>query len=440
MQNDFESWDSGSGFENSDTQQNQNLLPGRGGWHWLQTIVALSTVGLLSMICVYLTRNVEERPVWMMGLIFMVPTAALMAATILVERITSAMTPVSSRRPQIVLAVTATVSTFVVACICDLIYLYSFKSPLPPTGMTLSEYQESERLLLIVDRTESMLQNDSAVKSKDTVSTLLDRSESNWEIGIIYGDDIIEPAPLSEKQKQSLLKIVDKKPDKGRMYYRDFISKALDIVEKNSTDIRTRIVLLTDGLHTWSRSEENDLSNRCLKDNVMVSCVQTGSSMIDPVLTALIRMTGGLCLSSSNASQLLDGMQVTHYHSEITPAPVEEKLKLDLLRNRESAAILISCIMLILEGLSLGICISLMLSVHGQFRLQFILSPIMGALAFALLKFIWNNDDIATTWWIKEGMAFSLLGIVLMKRNRSRGLARSSAVNSANLLDNNMDF
>ena len=439
MQDNFDSWDSGSDFESSNIPAGRGFLPGSGGWHWLQTVVALVTVGLLSMICVYLTRNVEERPVWMMGLIFMVPTAALMAATIFVERATSAMTPVSSRRPQLILAVTATVLTFVVACICDLIYLYSFKSPLPPTGVVFTEYQESDRLLLIMDRTESMLQGNSAAGSKDTVSDLLNRSEPDWEIGVIYGDDIVGPAPLSGKQKQNILNTAGKTPDKGRMYYRDSISEALDIAEKNGVDIRTRIVLLTDGLHTWSRNGEDDLINRCLKDNATVSCVLFGNKT-DPVLADLIQATGGLSLSPSDAAQLLDGMQVTRYHSEITPAPVEEKLKLDLLRNREPAAILISCIMLIMEGLSLGICISLMLSVHGQFRFQYIISPLMGALAFALLKFIWNNDDIATTWWIKEGIAFSLLGIVLMNRNRSRRSVRPPTVNSAAGFDDSMDF
>jgi hypothetical protein len=86
MAYDTDNWDSNLGFEDTARSGGSAGPAGRGGWHWLQTLVALAIVGLLSMACAYLTRNVEERPIWMMGLIFMVPTAALMAATILVEK------------------------------------------------------------------------------------------------------------------------------------------------------------------------------------------------------------------------------------------------------------------------------------------------------------------------------------------------------------------
>ena len=96
--------------------------------------------------------------------------------------------------------------------------------------------------------------------------------------------------------------------------------------------------------------------------------------------------------------------------------------------------------MLLLEGLSLGVCISLMLSLKGQFRIQYIISPLMGLLAFVLLKFIWDNNDIMTTWWLKEGIAFSLLGIVLMNRNRSRGAARLSASRPVNAMNDDWNL
>ena len=439
MQDDFDSRGSDSGFDLNQPSISYGILPGKGGWHWLQTIVALGIVGLLSMLCAFLTRNVEERPVWMMGLIFMVPTAALMGATILVEKATSAMTPSSSRKPQIILAVTATVLTFVVACLCDLIYLYGFKSPLPPADLKLTPYEASDRLLIIADRTASMQQDDAAAQSSDAVRMLLDHSSQDWNVGIISGNDVVEPASLSESQRRLLLNTIDQTPDLGRMYYEESLSKALDLVEKQGIGQPTRILLLTDGRHTWSRNNEEGLINRCLRDNATVSILQLGTQT-DPVLAKLIDATGGLSLTKANALQILENMQTTQYLSEVTPAPVEEKLKLDLLRNREPAAILISCIMLLLEGLSLGICISLMLSVRGQFRFQYIISPLMGVLAFALLKFIWNNDDIATTWWIKEGVAFTLLGIVLMNRNRRRGSAGPSAVHSVTDFDDGTDF
>ena len=424
MPYDNDSWDTDSGFENTGKANNTGILPGSGGWHWLQTLVAVVIVCLLSMACAYLTRTVEERPVWMMGLIFMVPTAALMAATILVERKTSAMTPSSSRKPQFILAVTATILTFVVACICDLIYLYGFKKPVSPSMAVSIPYETSDRLLIVCDPTYSMAQSDAGAQAAAASASILEQCASDWEVGLVSGKATVGFSGLSGSHKNQLLKEIKKTPEQGRLYYQDTISDALNMAENAGNDKPTRIVLFTDGRHTWSRNEDTDLTERCRKANVSVSCVLLGSTC-DPVLETLVQSTGGRMLNAGSASEILKGMQSTRYHSEVSPASVEEKLKLDLLRNREPSAILICCIMLLLEGLSLGICISLMLSVKGQFRIQNILSPLMGILAFVLLKFIWDNNDIATTWWLKEGAAFSLLGIVVMKRNRSRGAGRS---------------
>ncbi len=419
MQNEFDNWGD-SGTNTGNTQNDFRMAPGRGGWHWLQTLTALVITGLFSMLCAYLTRNVEERPVWMMGLIFMMPTAALMTATMIVEKAVSAMTPSTSRRPQLILAITATVLTLVVACLCDLIYLYGFKKPLPPAGMQTVASEVSDRLVLITDRTLSMQENGNDGRSAEIVSLLLDRSAANQETGMISGGDGIDPAPLTEEQKNRLKEMAGRPANQGRLYYGDAVSRALEMLEKGKREIPGRVVVVSDGRHSWSLNEVKDLKERCLKDNVSVYSVQLGTGT-DPVLSSLVRATGGLEVEGAEAEKVLEGTRKLQYRSEVTPAPVEEKLKLDLLRNREPAAILISCIMLVLEGLSLGICLSLMLSVRGQFRLQYIISPVMGLLAFALLKYIWNNDDIATTWWIKEGVAFSLLGIVLMKRNRRPG-------------------
>lgn len=439
MQNEFDSWDSNPGFDSGPGSGAGTPLPGSGGWHWLQTLVSVVIVGLLSTACAYLTRNVEERPVWMMGLIFMVPTAAMMAATLLVERVTSAMTPVTSRRPQLILAVTATVLTFIVACICDLVYLYGFKKPLPPAGAEEVPYETSDRLLILSDPTRSMEENGAGKKAAGIVSSLLDSCRPEWEVGLCTGRASVSLSPLTNEQKKKILNETAKTPDQGRLYYQDMISSALDMAERAGAGQGTRILLLTDGLHAWSREEETDLAARCRNAGVTVSLVQLGESP-DPSLARLIQETGGKILAPEDAARILEGMQTTRFRGEIRPAAVEEKLKLDLLRNREPAAILISCVMLLLEGLSLGVCISLMLSVKGQFRFQFILSPLMGLLAFALLKFIWDNDDIATTWWIKEAAAFSLLGVVLMKRNRRSGAGSSSAFLSSGVPDNDTDF
>ena len=74
-------------------------------------------------------------------------------------------------------------------------------------------------------------------------------------------------------------------------------------------------------------------------------------------------------------------------------------------------------IMLILEGLVIGLGMWLMLSVHGQLRVQMIISPLMGAAGLVLLKYVGFNAEL-DYWWIIEGAAFTLLGIVFMTKNR----------------------
>ena len=438
MAYDTDNWDSNRSFEDTARSGGSAGPAGRGGWHWLQTLVALAIVGLLSMACAYLTRNVEERPIWMMGLIFMVPTAALMAATILVEKHTSAMTPSSSRKPQYILAVTATVLTFVVACICDLIYLMGFKKPVTPAMSVNTPYVTSDRLLIVADPTASMARNGAGERAAGIASSILEQCAPEWEIGLVSGDASIGFSALSEDHKARLLSEISRTPDRGRLYYQDVLTAALEMAEAAGSDHSTRVLLLTDGQHTWSSNEETDLTGRCRQARVSVSCVLLGNET-DPVLEALVSATGGKLLNEGNAADILAEMSTTRYTSQVIPASVEEKLKLDLLRNREPSAIMICCIMLLLEGLSLGVCISLMLSVKGQFRIQYILSPVMGLLAFALLKYILDNDDITTTWWLKEGLAFSLLGIVLMNRNRSRSMARSSAGIPADMPNDDWD-
>ena len=88
-----------------------------------------------------------------MGLIFMVPTAALMLAAMMVEGATSAMTPGTSRKPQIIVAIAATIATFLVGCICDLIYLTGFRKPPVPAQSVYTTVSVSDRLILVKDRT-----------------------------------------------------------------------------------------------------------------------------------------------------------------------------------------------------------------------------------------------------------------------------------------------
>ena len=131
-----------------------------------------------------------------------------------------------------------------------------------------------------------------------------------------------------------------------------------------------------------------------------------------------LKWTGGKTLRPSEVLIATDQLEYPCFEENVKPAEHQEELnlQLDLIRNRDRSAQIITFVMLLLEGLSLGICLSLMLSSAGQFRAQYIISPLMGVLAFVLLKLVWKTDDLSR-WWIAEGICFSLLGVVFMKKN-----------------------
>ena len=410
MQNDFDEWadESSSGSSQKRT--------GTGGWHWVLSIVAIVIVSLFSFAMAYLTRRVEERPVWMMGLIFMVPTAALMLAAMMVEGVTSAMTPGTSRKPQIIVAIAATIVTFLVGCICDLIYLEGFRRP---PALASSEYKKihiSDRMILAKDRTLSMDENGAGTQAADAISMILDQAGEEWEIGFTDNVQKIAPEPATPERKKQLLDAARTKPDTGRLYYQDILKDALGMAAGGER--RTKIILFTDGLHPWSENGDGDLTEEMLSSNASVYCVVPDTLSIDPVLEGLTERTGGKMLKPSEVLISADRFEHPGYEENIKPAEHQDELnlQLDLVRNRDRAALIITFVMLMLEGLSLGICLSLMLSSTGQFRAQYIISPIMGILAFVLLKLVWKTDDL-TNWWIAEGICFSLLGVVFMKKN-----------------------
>ena len=170
------------------------------------------------------------------------------------------------------------------------------------------------------------------------------------------------------------------------------------------------------------------MEERCRKNDVIISCIMLGNTL-DETLEAYIRQTGGSTVKAGQAVSLLSGMRKTMYREEVKAAeiPKEEKLSQDLIRNSDTAAKVITFVMLLFEGLSLGVCLSLMLSLRGQFRAQYLISPLMGALAFVLLKIVWQFLGDPSGWWLKEGLSFSLLGLVLMMRNYGGVSGRPSA-------------
>ena len=425
MQNGIDEWAQNDG-EWQSQPNNGNVRVGSGGWHWLLSLVSIVIVTLFSMGMAWLTRWVDERPVWMMGLIFMVPTGALMLATMLVEGATSAMTPGTSRKPQIRLAIIVTIATFLVAVICDLIYLQGFKKPLAPAQSTVQPTQVSERILLIWDQTASMNENGVHEEAIRTAEKMLDQLPGVVQVALVSDGETILFAAYGEDQKQCMADVMKQTPAKGRMYYEEALAKAIEMINNSSSQEKTRSVFFSDGRHAWSKDGQFGQGNLLLNDPVALYWVQF-ADVPEEYRKMAEALNECYVVSPQDTESILKGLVSVQYDEKVAPAEVPKEIRLqqDLIRNRDLSAIVITCVMMVLEGLSLGICLSLMFSVSGQFRAQYLISPLMGVLSFVLLKFVMDISDMST-WWIKEGLAFSLLGVVFMTKNRFGGKRRTS--------------
>ena len=146
-----------------------------------------------------------------------------------------------------------------------------------------------------------------------------------------------------------------------------------------------------------------DVIARCAADGISISCVKLMDD-IDFTLADVVQMSGGQGVIVDNASQLAGGMTtVSAYYY-------------DLLRDREPASVAIAGVLFVLEGLVLGIALSLMLSHQRQKRFQLLLSPLMGIVAFLICKPL--AYPLAPAW-VNEAVMFALFGIVLMRKNRT---------------------
>ena len=90
-----------------------------GSWDVGMTVVALIAVAAVSFLVAYLTKDVLSRPIWLLFLSFAAPVAALMLAVFLKEKFAPSMTPSSSRKAQLILAVCTVVAAGLVGCFCQ---------------------------------------------------------------------------------------------------------------------------------------------------------------------------------------------------------------------------------------------------------------------------------------------------------------------------------
>ena len=378
--------------------------PGNYGWHWPLTLLSLALVGGLSFLMAYLTRNIPERPIWLVGLIFMVPAGALFLSAMIMEFSTGAMTPSVSRSIQMRVAAIATAATLLIGCLCDAIYLY---------GGFVGD--SSDNLLFLVYERDISGNSATDRAVMQVLDDLYQKSGSRVETGLFFftaggeGENTVIPmgAFTPEKLEKMRRALINGEKETASSFGD---SNAFEMVENRQNGKRTRLIYISDGGLTYgdghyTKTEWDRDVVRMAKAGITMYFMGNGDP--DEGMVYMTQQTGGAVISGFNADNVLENLRIF------------TKADGDMIRADTPSANLLTGVMLGLEGLVFGFGLMLLLSVRGQKRFQVILSPLMAVLAYLILKALPLGDSFPQ--WIREGTAFSLFGIVFMCRNFAPG-------------------
>lgn len=405
--NDFDGFSGNmtGSFSSFDPQPVQPSKPVAQGWHWMLSLFSFVLVAGLSFLMAFLTRNVAERPIWLMGLIFMVPAGAMFLAALILEFSTGAMTPAIIRGAQVKIAALAIAGTLLVGCVCDAIYLHGGFVGDSADNLVFLVYERNPTVNSPTNQAVMKVMEDLHKRSGDKVQVglyLFDfrNNVNNNE----KKDSVVEMAPFTQEQHQKMYEalVLGKKGDTVGYGH----ERAYEMVEASGTDRPTRIIFIcesgiTYGTASYTQKEwDRDLA-RLAQSNISIYFMGHGKP--NDGMYYMAEHSGGKVITEYGADSILDQLQA------IT------KSEGDMLRANTRSAAVLTGIMLAMEGIVIGLGLMLLLSVQGQKRFQVILSPLMAIGAFLLLKVLPVQGLVPG--WMLEGAAFSLLGVVFMKRN-----------------------
>ena len=400
----------------------------RGEWFFPLTILGLCLVGGLSILMCFLTRGVKDRPLWLMGLIFMVPAGAMFFSAMLLEFKTGAMTPSTSRKPQVIVAVVATLLTFMVGCVCDAIYLYGC---IRNAGVNF---------VLAVDRGDTITWSaydteGSPARGEELnacAQRLVEKMPKYTDVGVITFEwDILSAHPVqkaTKKFKDALPGMLQEGGYSGVSYY-TALDAAVALAESTKNKLPTRIVLLTGGDEAVYLIDDNGdvfdtIANQADYNVKTVAQEQGQQQIIERLRTAncslyVISPKGEIDEGLANVVTQTGGLSVSIAEAETVPQFVSlVTVDGDMLRATTTPAKVLTGVMLVLEGLVTGICMSIMLSVARQKRVQMIISPVMAILSFVMVKLLGTPaDNPVGLWWLWEGLSFLPLGVIFMTSN-----------------------
>ena len=420
-----------------------------GKWDVALTAVALVAVTAVSFLVAWLTKDIPSRPFWMLGLCFAAPVAALMLSVFLKEKASSTMTPSTSRKAQLILAGCTVLAAAVVGCFCQVTNekADTFEEVVTGEGWSdvliildksgsMSWTQETFEMLLdgmdYMEAREHIRPGDESMDDMATnaVLDLIGQLDEKTQVGmLIYvgweenkrGTEVVSLdrrllpiEPLTPEHRQQLLNLARSPLYNNENFVRAF-EVACEMIEKRGGEKGSlSILLISDGNDVTEKFRAVTFAGRLNEYGVKVNYLYVTSEPSEE-MKRLAEQTGGESIYVSERVQLLDQMQ------KMVTVPIYTTVYKDALRDLDESerAKIVTGILLLLLGVLIGISLTVMLSVHGQRRFQVILSPLMAVCAFLILVYGkgWLPEP-----WIREGVAFSLLGVVLMRANRPGGL------------------
>lgn len=400
------------------------------------TIACFLAVTAVSFIVAWLMRD-TARSFWEMGLTFAAPFAALMCSAMLVERSTGRMTPQCSRNAQMICVLATIATAFSIGCLAEVLH----------QPVIIENAEPEYDYLIVQDKSGSMLSEELDTSSEEALHELIDQMEDVNNVGIVaFGSKVIEKQeilPLDSQQREKILKIVDipistwnkRDPKTSQIStygdgtnFTNAMKGAMGLIEKMENRTRPmRIILVTDGddqangdfkdFNKWASQINTDTT----KEKIELCAIQLGKTPMLSMVKEAVKLTGGI--DEKARTDELASILLNMKSTLIIPEPVDTLKATYEGRTSDGKPntpyMILTCVLLIMQGLLCGFALKIMFSVQGQFRFQTILSPLMGLAAFLILNF-GRFAGIAPAW-ICEGAAFSVLGSVFMRENLNTG-------------------
>ena len=390
--------------------------PAAGPWDALLTLFTLIATAAAAFLVAYLTKDIESRQFWQLALCFAAPVAALMVSAWLKEKWLPSMTPNTSRKAQLVLALCSILAAAVVG---------SFSQITNTEAKETKQVSQTgwDNVLIILDKSGSMDSNSRDKNATTAVVNLVSSMDENTQVGLLIDVDwyrtdiehIISIAPLGDAHRKHLISAA-----KTQTHAAADFGTALDTAArllKHMPDPGSFTVLyISDGTDPL---DARRYSTQFIDMNVHINYLYVDANHSND-LEELAELTGGTSLYAADADELTSQMQKIASHTELTVITQDALRDID----KSPTAKTVTAVLLCLLGGLIGFSLTVMFSLQGQKRAQMIISPVMAILAFLLLAF---GRDLIPEPWIREGTAFALLGVVLMRSNQAGGRRNKTA-------------